>query len=62
MLWTVVPDTEQEDDVRQIDVLPCRKINGRPLWHGHILGPGCDCKPTTCTRIDVVIYIHRSIV
>jgi len=62
MPWLIVPDAEQEDDIKQIDVLPGQMVDGRPTYDGHDRGSGCDCRPTTLPRVNLVIVVHRSVV
>lgn len=57
--WLVIQDADDIDAVGQIDVVPGRIIDGTPIHHGHILGPGCDCRPTICPRISSVVIVHR---
>jgi hypothetical protein len=60
--WLVIQDAEDDEDVEQIDVVPGRMIDGKPIHHGHILGPGCDCRPSICPHLSSVVVIHRHIV
>jgi hypothetical protein len=59
MGWLVLPIENPDGEIDQIDVVPGEMVDDVPVYHGHALGPGCDCKPTVLTRVHMLIVIHR---